>query len=121
MRDYAKKSHHANKPSESDGTWILAVLIVCTILFVGYVTYHFSNEKKLRATLHPAAKPVAHLQAHAHLTKPEKEKKIAAINPADAQPKYDFYRILPATTVTIPKKDLPANPSSLKNQLPAPT
>ena len=129
MRDYAKKSRPAKRQPQSDGTWILAALTVCAVLFAGYVVYHFTHEKLsvvkekittpvkipphkiIRPTLHKkpekqvkkVTKEVAVKKAKA--VKKIKEVKVATLNPADIQPKYDFYKLLPAMTVSIPEQN----------------
>ncbi|HLB55810.1 MAG TPA: hypothetical protein VJK30_00565 [Coxiellaceae bacterium] len=123
MRDYAKKSQRKKVRQESDGAWILVVLILCSVLFACYVTYHFTHETfftmKDKITAH--VKTVAHHAKVVEHKKPEKyaekrdikktipekvavkKEKTVAINPVTTQPKYDFYRILPAMRVTIPE------------------
>jgi cell division protein FtsN len=131
MRDYAKRNSPVviqQKPS--DGSEILIFLAICTILFVGYVIYHFTHHSastpKPKAT-HAASiatpkkiakKPIAIKIAHPKIVKHHHEKKIAAkkskphdtiaLNPADIQPKYDFYTLLPETTVKVPTVSTPS-------------
>jgi cell division protein FtsN len=129
MRDYAKRTSRPIKQNNSDGKGILVFLILCTVLFVGYVIYHFAHQKSLPAkkklpiSTHTSAplkvktKPIS--LKHEVIKKPVKiakkeikhtkeiVKKPIALNPADIQPTYDFYKLLPAMTVTIPKKDKP--------------
>ena len=132
MRDYAKRnSRSVKKQSQSDGTGILVFLVICTLLFAGYVTYHLTHENVLTKNTMTAPqmkKSVEHKVIERKVIehkiierrKPEKIvekpiKKSAPMNPADIQPKYDFYKMLPAMTVPIPKDDEPMLPSSLKS------
>lgn len=119
MRDYAKKSRITKQKLESNGSWILVALFFCTVFFVAYISYHFSHEKKViaptkplvhkHAPMHAIKKPIKkHLrkeQAPKKIIRPEKPTNIAALNPADIQPKYDFYKLLPAIKVTVPTRD----------------
>jgi len=136
LRDYAKRnSRPTKKKSESDGTGILVFLVICTLLFAGYATYHFTHESAAPKIENPTAE--IHTPLHKRLIKKITEHKIfqhkviehkvvehkkpvtiskeikkpakteTPINPADIQPKYDFYKMLPAMTVAIPKNDAP--------------
>lgn len=131
MRDYAKRNSPVviqKKPS--DGSEILIFLAVCTVLFIGYVIYHFthhsastSKPKLTHATAIAAPKkiikkPVAIKISHPKNVAHHHNKKIAAkkskphdtiaLNPADIQPKYDFYTLLPETTVKVPTVSTPS-------------
>ena len=84
---------------------------------MGYTGYHFIHQKLLMKkenvsislTTPAASTPIK--QTRQQITKKiEKAKKITKkmkiSNPtSNNEPKYDFYRILPATTVTIPTQD----------------
>lgn len=132
MRDYARNSHPTKKKSESDGTGILVFLVICTLLFAGYATYHYTHEnvivKNAVSTVQSdvllPTKLIKKINNHkvaphkiiAH-KKPKKivkksAKKATPINPADIQPKYDFYKLLPTMTVLIPKEDESLSPQS---------
>lgn len=113
MRDYAKRSRNAiNSQSESSGTWILVCMALSTLLFISYLAFHFFHGKeaitqhkpilhheKARIISHPVVhekKPIAlHHKVVKHTVKHK-------TNPADIQPKYDFYEMLPKMQVKIP-------------------
>lgn len=137
MRDYAKQNSHSKQPSESDGTGILVFLVICTLLFAGYVTYHFTHNSALTKNANPAfvktsphdkaiKKRTEHEIASNKIIEPKNPKtnvtkkpvqKIASINPADSQPTYDFYKMLPEMTVPIPKNDEPMLPKAVASPL----
>ncbi|MCX7125151.1 MAG: SPOR domain-containing protein [Gammaproteobacteria bacterium] len=137
MRDYAKKPYRpARRKNNSNGGWILISLILCALFFIFFITYHLVHQKLLAdrekpAIIAPIAAPVEKAEkkevkkiALKIKNKPQKiakkttSKKVVAVkkekdialNPADEQPKYDFYKLLPETTVTIPKQDLSPKP-----------
>jgi hypothetical protein len=143
LRDYAKRNSRGTKQApESDGTGILVFLVICTLLFAGYATYHFTHDSAaskittsapviITPTEQPIKKSFLHkvmehktalthkINAHKEIAKKRNAKaikkpvkKTAPINPADIQPKYDFYKMLPAMTVPIPKEDAPMLPSA---------
>jgi len=114
MRDYAKKSRPIKRQRQSDGAWILVVLIVCAIFYLGYMGYHFlhkellQEEQKLatdRVIKPSVIKSALHKKPIKTVKKVKKKIKTknVALNPADIQPKYDFYQLLPETTVKISK------------------
>ena len=153
MRDYAKRRAPKKTQPPSDGAGIVLFLVLCSILFVAYVAYHFlhgkapSVKKKITTTAaitkhdnkkrwieHKIIKPIERDAREKRIEK-EKEiiqaekfekkihtkkqiKKAIALNPADIQPKYDFYKLLPAMKVTIPEED---QPSKITTTLAAPT
>lgn len=114
MRDYAKRSRNViNSQSESSGTWILVCMTLSTLLFLSYLAFHFFHGKeaillqkpivhheKARVISHPVIHEKKPIVLHHKVIKhPVKRKKI---NPADIQPKYDFYEMLPKMQVKIP-------------------
>ena len=128
MKDYAKKSSQPKTQSESNGVGIMAIMVLSTVLFVGYSAYHFlhlhgdikknistsahtlTHHIKKHLVLHAKAKPIEKKEMPSEKAKPksvlkktpEKEKALTASNPVDIQPRYDFYRLLPAMKVNIP-------------------
>jgi cell division protein FtsN len=120
VRDYAKKTSRPTKNTKKmktknnvNGAWPFMLLITGTIFFVGYASYHFVHEKLLAnkaavsiALTATTTIPSPHTKQPQHTQKPTKTAgkviKTEISDPASNEPKYDFYKILPATTVTIP-------------------
>jgi len=131
VRDYAKKTSRPMKKNNTvNGTWLLTLLITGTILFVGYTGYHFVHQKllakkedvsmDLTTTAKTASVFTSSLQTKQikmtlpikQATKKTEPPKKSAMKtersaPTSNEPKYDFYKILPAMTVTIPTQDEP--------------
>lgn len=126
MRDYAKHTHRpVRKKNNANGTWILVLLALFTMCFIAYVVFHFAHEKQIKITKEPAmASPLpaqpekiktssttipALKKTDKKATKPVTKK---ILNTVSGEPNYDFYKLLPETTVTVPKYPLKFNISS---------
>jgi len=125
MRDYAKKSYRpVQKNNNSNGQWLSILLIFSAIGFVSTLVYHFTHAKpavtkELKEQIAPIPPQIKPIEKHKSkiknnplkTTKKTLAKKVVAVkkaialNPADEQPKYDFYKLLPETTVIIPTQD----------------
>lgn len=106
-----------NNNNNANGTWPFMLLIIGVIFFAGYTSYHFVHEKLLAhkeavtiALTPTTTAPSPHAKQPQQIQKPTKTVakvkktpiKTEMPDPASNEPKYDFYKILPATTVTIP-------------------
>src|SRR3990167_7032059 len=124
MRDYAKKPYKPTRRTHNvNSAWILVLLILGALFFITYITYHFIYQKLLAEKEKSAVissipipvekaenteKKVVKKTVLKIKNKPEKiaektmpkkvtvvkKEKVIALNPADVQPKYDFYKLL---------------------------
>lgn len=106
MKDYSRNSYRTDQPKFSSkrlGNIMLALACVFALAALSDFMYqHWDTAHKMIASIKtfsqkaPAKKniTVAHQNADAKKT-----------SVASAQPRFDFYKLLPEMTVTIPKKD----------------
>ncbi|OGT44909.1 MAG: hypothetical protein A3E82_03075 [Gammaproteobacteria bacterium RIFCSPHIGHO2_12_FULL_38_11] len=132
MRDYAKKSYRpVQNNNNSSGQWLLILLLFGAIGFVSTLAYHFTHEtitikkEEQIAPIPPQVKPIDKPKSKiknkpAKIAKkiPVKKEKVIALNPADEQPKYDFYQLLPKMTVTIPTQAQSSKPIEIPSITP---
>lgn len=113
MRDYAKKtSRPVKKKNNVNSSWILTLLITGAVFFVGYASYHVIHKKLLvkKEALSirlASTTPIKTTASHPNQTIKKTAAKTEVTDPISNEPKYDFYKILPAMTVTIPTQDEP--------------
>ncbi|MCX7121555.1 MAG: hypothetical protein NTZ67_07285 [Gammaproteobacteria bacterium] len=129
MRDYAKKSYRpVQENNHSNSPWILILLVISAIGFISTLTYHFidqkssakkevaeaiapipskttSVEKSTAKIKHKQKKTTKKIALKKENVIKAKKEAVVILNPADEEPKYDFYKLLPETTVKIPPQD----------------
>src|SRR3990167_497392 len=119
------------KKNNVTASWLFIMLIMTAVFFAGYAGYHFVHQhllaKKEAISLAIATPTITPSPINSTPKKTEKVKKTATktdiLNPTSNEPKYDFYKLLPAMTVTIPTEDeseqtTPAPLKTANNTLP---
>jgi len=97
VRDYAKKTpEHYTKRSSRKRWWMIGLLaVVILILAIGYHRFHF-------AILHKPQVPKPVVESQKKPAIKTSKKQIQKAQNTAGQLRYDFYKLLPAMTVTIP-------------------
>ena len=112
MRDYARKRSPQSKKHQRDQSWLNNLFLLLAFVFVLCAIFHFvDTHHGQQSVVASAVVAQSQVQTTAPITastspSPHSEKQVlAAKKPTpspDAQPKYDFYKLLPEMTVTVP-------------------
>lgn len=105
MKDYSRNSYRTNKPKFSSkhlGNTMLAFAIVFALAaLVNFTHAHWDVAHNVLTTIKTLSQKTAVKKENVVVNKKPDTKKITA----DTKPRFDFYKLLPEMTVTIPKKD----------------
>lgn len=100
MRDYARKSPPQRNNRVSHFGWIFVFLMLCSISACGYFMIHAVQQHFVKARLALEQRKIEALS----LAKKSPIKKTAVATDHQDTMKFDFYKILPTTTVNVPNE-----------------
>ena len=113
MKDYAKKSLTPPKASREASQTVSNLTLLLAIVFAITAAYHFVEKRHLLSNLHFPSITLPHEKYNVSLKQKVQKRRVNKMvlpqptNTTDTQPQYDFYKLLPETTVTVPQNSPP--------------